>query len=143
MVLRIVANRIATDKPQWPVEGVHEVIVAPLTEGKHVFGYLAGFNRVDGNEFGTVEASLVSSIATLLGVHSGNRELYRQQAELLASVVRALTSAIDAKDPYTCGHSDRVARVAVRLAKEFGYNTQRVEHDLHGGVASRHRQDRY
>jgi HD-GYP domain-containing protein (c-di-GMP phosphodiesterase class II) len=55
----------------------------------------------------------------MLGIHVGNRELYRQQAEFLASVVRALTSAIDAKDPYTCGHSDRVGRIAVRLAQEL------------------------
>jgi len=56
----------------------------------------------------------------ILGIHSGNIDLYRQQSELLTGIVRALTSAIDAKDPYTCGHSDRVARVAVRLAQELG-----------------------
>ena len=44
-------------------------------------------------EFGTVEASLLSSVAAILGIHSGNIELYRQQSELLAGVVRALTSA--------------------------------------------------
>ena len=72
-----------------------------------------------GGEFGTVEASLLNSIGAMLGIHTGNRDLYRQQTEFLASVVRALTSAIDAKDPYTCGHSDRVARISVRLAKSW------------------------
>ena len=60
----------------------------------------------------------------MLGIHSGNIDLYRQQAELLAGVVRAMTSAIDAKDPYTRGHSDRVARVAVRLAQELGCDAE-------------------
>jgi putative nucleotidyltransferase with HDIG domain len=36
-----------------------------------------------------------------------------------------LTSAIDAKDPYTCGHSERVARIAVRLAEEMGVAPQK------------------
>ena len=71
-------------------------------------------------EFGTVEASLLSSVATILGIHGGNITLYQEQADFFASVVRALTSAIDAKDPYTCGHSDRVARLSVCLARRLG-----------------------
>ena len=66
-------------------------------------------------------------MGAILGIHSGNIELYRQQSELLAGVVRALTSAIDAKDPYTCGHSDRVARIAVRLAQELGCDQKLVD----------------
>ena len=66
----------------------------------------------------------MSSLGAILGIHTGNFDLYRQQSEFLASVVRALTSAIDAKDPYTCGHSDRVARITVRLAKELGHSTE-------------------
>jgi putative nucleotidyltransferase with HDIG domain len=102
------------------------MIAVSLAEGDNLFGWLAIFNHVDDEEFGTVEASLLSSVAAILGIHSGNIDLYRQQAETMAGIVRALTSAIDAKDPYTCGHSDRVARVAVRLAEELGCDTESV-----------------
>jgi putative nucleotidyltransferase with HDIG domain len=77
-------------------------------------------------EFGTVEACLMSSVATILGIHCGNIALYREQSEFFSSVVRALTSAIDAKDPYTCGHSDRVARLAVCIARQLGCDTDEL-----------------
>ena len=116
----VVINPPRTAEPAWPWPEVRQVIVVPMAEGSNLFGWLAAFNHVHGAEFGTVEASLLNSVSAILGIHSGNIELYRQQSELLTGIVRALTSAIDAKDPYTCGHSDRVARVAVRLAQELG-----------------------
>jgi putative nucleotidyltransferase with HDIG domain len=120
----LVANRAVTESPEWPLPLVREVIVVPMAEGHRILGWLAAINHTGDGEFGTVEASLANSIGAILGIHSSNCDLYRQQAEFLASVVRALTSAIDAKDPYTCGHSDRVARIAVRLAKEFGCDSK-------------------
>ena len=122
-----VVNPPATQDPTWPYPEVRQMIVAPLAEGANVFGWLAAFNHTSGEEFGTVEASLLNSVGAILGIHGGNIELYRQQSELLAGIVRALTSSIDAKDPYTCGHSDRVARVAVRLAQELGCDQKTVE----------------
>jgi len=116
-----VANDRATCESNWPIAGIRQLIITPLCEGDNLFAWLAAFNHTQGREFGTIEASLLSSLGVMLGIHSGNRELYRQQAEFLADVVRAMSSAIDAKDPYTCGHSDRVARIAVRLAKELGW----------------------
>lgn len=103
---------------------LRNLIAVPILEGENLFGYLAAVNHVQGGQFGSMEANLLHSVATIIGVHSGNIDLYRQQAELLAGVVKALTSAIDAKDPYTCGHSDRVARIAVRLAQELGYRPE-------------------
>ena len=126
----VVVNHHVTSAPDWPLPQVRQAILVPMTEGQRVFGWLTALNHVDGAEFGTVEASLLNSVGAMLGIHSGNRDLYRQQSEFLASVVRALTSAIDAKDPYTCGHSDRVARISVRLAKELGCESE-VLHTLY------------
>jgi HD-GYP domain-containing protein (c-di-GMP phosphodiesterase class II) len=99
---------------------LRQAVVVPLSDGQRVFGWLGAFNHRSQGEFGSPEASLLGSVSAILAVHASNTELYRQQAEFLTHVVRALTSAIDAKDPYTCGHSERVARVAVALAEELG-----------------------
>lgn len=114
-----IANPTVTEEGSWPFPRIRQVIIVPLSEGDHVFGWLAAFNHRKGLEFGTIEAQLLNSLGTLLGIHSSNRQLYREQAEFVANVVRALVSAIDAKDPYTSGHSDRVSRVAVRIALEM------------------------
>jgi HD-GYP domain-containing protein (c-di-GMP phosphodiesterase class II) len=44
----------------------------------------------------------------------------RENHELFMDTIRAMAQAIDAKDPYTRGHSMRVNRYSVILAKELG-----------------------
>ena len=94
-----VANPPVTKDPSWPLSEVRQLVVVPLAEGDNLFGWLAAVNHPCGDEFGTVEANLMNSVATILGIQSGNIELYRQQSEMFAGVVRAMVSAIDAKDP--------------------------------------------
>ena len=45
---------------------------------------------------------------------------YQELKDLLVGLTRSLTTAIDAKDTYTYGHSERVARIAVELGRELG-----------------------
>jgi hypothetical protein len=40
--------------------------------------------------------------------------------DTLFGLIQCLTEALEAKDPYTCGHSERVARIAARLGGEMG-----------------------
>jgi response regulator RpfG family c-di-GMP phosphodiesterase len=123
----VVLNESQVGQDDWPLGEIHQLVAVPLTEGDKLLGHLAAINHVDDLEFGTVEASLLNSVAAILSIHSSNIELYRQQRELLEGVIRALISSIDAKDPYTCGHSDRVARISVRLAQQMACENTLVE----------------
>jgi putative nucleotidyltransferase with HDIG domain len=48
-----------------------------------------------------------------------NARLYAALERGYLETIRALASAIDAKDPYTRGHSERVARLAVEIGREL------------------------
>ena len=54
--------------------------------------------------------------------------VYVELTEAYTSTVRSLVTAIEAKDPYTRGHSERVAEYACRLAERIGM--PRAEIDL-------------
>lgn len=50
----------------------------------------------------------------------------KENHELFINSIRALAAAIDAKDPYTRGHSERVARYASQVAREMELPAQEV-----------------
>ncbi|HXU36367.1 MAG TPA: HD domain-containing phosphohydrolase [Blastocatellia bacterium] len=57
-----------------------------------------------------------------------NRRLYGEMRQIYRDTVRAFGAAIDLKDTYTSGHSDRVARYAEAIAKEMGITGQELDH---------------
>lgn len=66
------------------------------------------------------DAALLTPFASLLGLHVRCADRYQELKDLLVGLTRSLTAALDAKDSYTYGHSERVARIAVELGKELG-----------------------
>ena len=54
------------------------------------------------------------------------REAADTNRELFIGTVRMLANAIDAKDPYTRGHSERVAFYSTLVAKELGMNDTEI-----------------
>jgi len=111
----IVGTLLGADFP-----GLQSLIMVPISKDAHGYGWLMSCNSVSGRQFGTVEASLLNSVATILATHIRNIDLYRQHDDLLVGFVKSMVSTLDAKDPYTRGHSQRVALIARRLGEELG-----------------------
>ena len=62
---------------------------------------------------------------------------------LFLNSIQMLAGAVDEKDPYTRGHSDRVTRYSVLLATEMGLSNRRDRGGADRGAVARCRQDRH
>jgi HD-GYP domain-containing protein (c-di-GMP phosphodiesterase class II) len=56
-----------------------------------------------------------------------NQRLYEELRAIYSDTVRAFAAAIDIKDKYTQGHSERVGRYSEIIAREMGWSEQEVE----------------
>ncbi|WP_218932481.1 HD-GYP domain-containing protein [Adhaeretor mobilis] len=118
-----------------------QLLIVPVQTSVRQFGWFMAINRGPGftqhgkapllcaslHEFGTWEASLLSTAASVIASHASNLEHLREKGQLLVSVVRSLVSAVEAKDAYTCGHSERVALYTKRLAQHLSYDEESTE----------------
>jgi len=116
-------------------------LLAPLRFKDELVGVVVLGLKYTGDVYNPADLELIMVMANYiaLGVHNQelfknlntantalrrkiteNRRLYRNLESIYSDTVRALGAAIDAKDPYTRGHSDRVARIAVAIGRTLG-----------------------
>jgi putative nucleotidyltransferase with HDIG domain len=102
----------------WRVN-IKEMIPSYLAEAP--MGFLMAIVYVEVGIFGI----LLFFLPLLLARRSF--ELYTKMRKVYLDTIRALAAAIDAKDPYTKGHSERVAEMSVALAQELNLSDRDIE----------------
>jgi putative nucleotidyltransferase with HDIG domain len=106
--------------------GLEHLAAVALAGDEKPIGCLIVANKRNA-EFDSVDGKLIRAVASEAGVFLTNHRLFADVQELLIGVLDALTASIDAKDPYTCGHSRRVAVLSKRLAEAVGLPPKRAE----------------
>jgi HD-GYP domain-containing protein (c-di-GMP phosphodiesterase class II) len=84
------------------------LICAPLATHYKILGVIEVLNKQDGSEFDEQDLEAVVSVANTAAMAIENTRLHQSILEAYTGTIRALAAAIDAKDPYTRGHSQRV-----------------------------------
>lgn len=110
-----------------PATGAFAAVCVPLHTADGVIGALYVGSSDPGARFTSEDVRLLSTIANHATIAIGNIDLYATLQEAYISTVRALAAAIDAKDPYTRGHSERVATYALMIAERMGLSSEQKD----------------
>ncbi len=115
---------------------IRQAICVPVEAGTMFFGWIYLDNRAGGSdEARDLEAAgFAAAVARLTGLSLSNiargkmqQRFDLEQQQMFGGTMRALIAAIDAKDPYTRGHSDRVSEFAALLARAANLSHEHVE----------------
>ncbi len=87
-----------------------------------------------GNEIGDLAYTFNHMSRELASYDAENKRLFEALERGYLDTIRSLASAIDAKDPYTRGHSQRVAALAVEVGRELGLSPEALQALEYGGV---------
>lgn len=142
-----IAGRVALErKPALLPHGRHDhddltsspdlasALCVPLITQDKVVGVLNVRGKKDGSDFNTEDLALASRLAAVAAVSISNAELHDELQNLFVNSIKALANSIDARDPYTRGHSERVTEYSVLIAEGMGLSPDDVENIRYAGL---------
>jgi diguanylate cyclase (GGDEF)-like protein len=112
--------------PGREIVGLRSAAIVGLFEEQRLIGLLV-LGSASERTFSAADRSLFAGVGAQLSLAVRNARLYDNVRRLHLGNLRALSSALTAKDYYTLGHTTRVAVYAVLLAKELGLPDKTVQ----------------
>jgi HD-GYP domain-containing protein (c-di-GMP phosphodiesterase class II) len=117
----------------WLVGQARNLLAVPMQRQDDVLGCYFALDKPDG-DFDSQDSKLLTSIANESAIYLENAMLFDDVHGLMMGLLHSLTSAVDAKDAYTHGHSERVAALGRELATEAGLGEALAERVYMAGL---------
>jgi HD-GYP domain-containing protein (c-di-GMP phosphodiesterase class II) len=100
------------------------LLTVPLQAKGNVLGAIQLMNKKNGRFFSQRNMKLVVMLAEQSALSLHNSQMYDELYKMFVSMIRMLAEALDARDPLTKGHSERVARYAWLIGKRLKLDSQ-------------------
>lgn len=113
--------------PAFETDESGSALSVPLLKDDQVLGVLNVRHKKGGGDFSEDELSLAARFANVAALSISKAGLHSELRQLFVHSIRALANAVDARDPYTSGHSERVTRFSVLIAIAMGFNGEALE----------------
>lgn len=115
---RVVEKQGVFTSPQHKGQG--PLLALALRAGGDMVGLLAVMRGMNEPAFTKAQTRALAIIGSGAAVAIKNARLYNTLQEQYLGAIRALVAAVEAKDPYTSGHSEKVGLYGQMLAREIG-----------------------
>ncbi|HVH64366.1 MAG TPA: GAF domain-containing protein, partial [Candidatus Dormibacteraeota bacterium] len=122
-VMEAMDQKAAADSPLNP----RAVLCVPITLRGQPQGVVFLANYQPGHVFSEDHRHLVTEVATQAAVAIDNARLFKDREEVILASLEALARAVDARDPYTRGHSERVTQYALVIARQMHFSPKSQE----------------
>jgi len=103
------------------------IIAVPLKTKDKVTGVVEVLNKKNSELFNEEDMNLLQALANQAAVALENAKLYENLRQLFLNTVKTLAAAIETKDIYTRGHSERVTDFSILIAKVLGFSDKELE----------------
>jgi HD-GYP domain-containing protein (c-di-GMP phosphodiesterase class II) len=116
---------IFTDMP-------YRVLACPIRIGRRVDALVVLLNRMHKAPFSNSDLRLGEVLANQVSAMVNHVLMLSSSANFTKQLALALVEAVEAKDPYTRGHSERVHQLSMEIGRALGLGEDELQ-DLHWG----------
>lgn len=113
--------------------GSASTVVSLIVQGRQV-GWMALAGRREFGPFSTADHEMLNILSQQASMALENASLYATVESSVFEGMRALVATLEAKDPYTEGHSLRLAKVAVEICRRMRLATDIEDLTRYAGV---------
>jgi HD-GYP domain-containing protein (c-di-GMP phosphodiesterase class II) len=111
-----------------------KILCCPVFQDKAVVAILVLLNHADKEDFSNSDRKLGEVLANHLSSLSRMHSMLAETSKFIQQMAAALIEAVEAKDPYTRGHSERVHHISMEIGRALRLPARELDNLFWGSL---------